>query len=104
MAGILLKENVKFQLDLLPKIYKHCEKNLPIYARPLFLRFIKEMPLTTTHKQKKVDYVKEGFDPNIIDDPLFRISPEAKSYVPLTTDNIGTFLAKSRLWCEHRNY
>ncbi|XP_056008267.1 long-chain fatty acid transport protein 2-like [Ostrea edulis] len=97
MAGILLKENVKFQLDLLPKIYKHCEKNLPIYARPLFLRFIKEMPLTTTHKQKKVHYVKEGFDPNIIDDPLFRISPEAKSYVPLTTDNIGTFLAKSRL-------
>jgi hypothetical protein len=97
MAGILLREKMEFHLDLLPQIYDHCEKNLPIYARPIFLRFIKEMPLTTTFKQKKVEYVKEGFNPNIINDALFRISPEVKNYVPLTTENLGTFLAKSRL-------
>lgn len=97
MAGILLKENVEFHTDLLPKIYHHCEENLPIYARPLFLRIIKEMPLTTTHKQKKTDYVKEGFNPAIIKDPLFRVSSETKTYIPLTTENVGQFLAKSRL-------
>ncbi|XP_056008270.1 long-chain fatty acid transport protein 2-like isoform X2 [Ostrea edulis] len=97
MAGILLKESVDFKSDLLPEIYQHCEKNLPSYARPMFLRFIKEMPLTTTLKQKKVEYVKEGFNPAIINDPLFRISPETSTYVTLTTENFGMFLAKSRL-------
>lgn len=98
MAALLLKENVEFHTDLLPQIYHHCEENLPVYARPLFLRFIKVMPLTTTHKQKKVDYVKEGFDPARISDPLFRISYETKTFVPLTIENVGQFLAKSRLW------
>lgn len=97
MAGILLKEGRKFKADMLSEIYQHCKKNLPNYAQPLFLRLIKEMPLTTTHKQKKGEYVKEGFNPSIIRDPLFRISPETKTYVPLTMDNIGTFLSKSRL-------
>ncbi|XP_062606097.1 long-chain fatty acid transport protein 2-like [Saccostrea cucullata] len=97
MAGILLKENVEFHTDLLPKIYHHCEENLPHYAQPLFLRFIKEMPLTTTHKQRKVEYVKEAYNPAVVTDPLFRISPETKTYVPLNTENIAQFLAKARL-------
>lgn len=97
MAAILLKDTVDVHTDLLPQIFHHCEENLPVYARPLFLRFIKEMPLTTTHKQKKVQYVKEGFNPAIISDPLFRVSAETKTYVPLTTENVSQFMAKSRL-------
>lgn len=97
MAAILLKDTVEFHTDLLPQIFHHCEENLPVYARPLFLRFIKEMPLTTTHKQKKVQYVKEGYNPAIISDPLYRVSAETKTYIPLTTENVGQFMAKSRL-------
>lgn len=97
MAAILLKDTVEFHTDLLPQIFHHCEENLPVYARPLFLRFIKEMPLTTTHKQKKVQYVKEGFNPALISDPLFRVSAETKTYIPLTTENVSQFMAKSRL-------
>ena len=39
--------------------------------------------LTSTFKLRKVDMVKEGFDPAGISDPLFFRSEPAKSYVPL---------------------
>ena len=81
----------------LAKIYSHIEKELPVYARPLFLRVIKEMPLTVTYKQKKVEAVKEGFDPTVVKDPLFFINQKQKTYIPLTIDNMDGVL-QSRLW------
>ena len=98
MAALLLKDGVRFDPSCLPQIYSHCEENLPSYARPVFLRIIPEMPLTTTHKQKKTEYVKQGFDPKLITDPLFSISPENKTYVPLTAENLTQFMSRSRLW------
>src|SRR6202012_5141592 len=40
--------------------------NLPAYARPVFLRVQPEMEVTGTFKQRKVELVKEGFDPATI--------------------------------------
>ena len=37
--------------------------HLPDYARPLFLRIQSEIDVTGTFKQKKIDLVREGFDP-----------------------------------------
>ncbi|KAJ8303998.1 hypothetical protein KUTeg_017581 [Tegillarca granosa] len=84
MAAILLKNGKQVTESIVKQIYHHCEENLPSFARPIFLRFIKEMALTTTYKQRKVENVKEGFDPNKIKDELFYIHPESKSYLPLT--------------------
>ncbi|XP_021368649.1 very long-chain acyl-CoA synthetase-like [Mizuhopecten yessoensis] len=92
MAGILLKDGLKFSDDMLPKIYEHCQRNLPGYARPLFLRFLKEMSLTVTFKQRKVEVVKEGFDPSKVTDPLYSISVDKKTYVPLTLDTFSQVL------------
>ncbi|XP_060063692.1 long-chain fatty acid transport protein 2-like [Ylistrum balloti] len=92
MAGILLKEGVEFREDMLKKIYQHCQQNLPGYAWPLFLRFVKEMSLTVTYKQRKVEAVKEGFDPIKVTDPLYNISVKDKTYVPLTSDTLPQFL------------
>lgn len=92
MAGILLKDGVEFTDDMLAKIYRHCQRNLPNYARPVFLRFIKEMALTVTFKQRKVEAVKEGFDPAKVSDPLFSISAKDKTYVPLTMDTLPQIL------------
>ncbi|OWF34639.1 Long-chain fatty acid transport protein 3 [Mizuhopecten yessoensis] len=92
MAGILLKDGLKFSDDMLPKIYEHCQRNLPGYARPLFLRFLKEMSLTVTFKQRKVEVVKEGFDPSKVTDPLYSISVDKKTYVPLTLDTFPQVL------------
>ena len=50
---------------------KRCRDNLPAYARPMFLRLKPEIEITGTFKQRKVELVKEGFDPSAIADPLY---------------------------------
>jgi fatty-acyl-CoA synthase len=61
------------------------------YARPLFVRILPEMETTGTFKHRKVDLVREGFDPVRVADPLFFLDPEKVTYVPLdaaTVDRI----------------
>jgi fatty-acyl-CoA synthase len=55
-------------------------RSLPPYACPLFLRLRPEMEITGTFKQRKVGLVKEGFDPDRIDDPLYWLNPKANRY------------------------
>lgn len=62
----------------------YLEKELPSYARPLFLRLLPKMDVTGTLKHRKVDLVRDGFDPHEIEDPLYVLDPDAKAYVPLT--------------------
>ena len=54
---------------------------LPRYARPLFLRLVREVETTETFKPKRRAYVEQGFDPARTDDPLFVF--EGERYVPL---------------------
>jgi fatty-acyl-CoA synthase len=60
------------------------DSNLPAFARPLFLRLRPEMEITGTFKLKKADLVKEGFDPNVIGDPLYWFDHTDARYKPLT--------------------
>jgi fatty-acyl-CoA synthase len=64
----------------------HLDKNLPAYARPIFLRMQGEMEVTGTFKHRKVELVKEGYDPRTVKDPLYFLNPVTGHYVPLTTD------------------
>lgn len=96
MAALHLNEKEQLTADRLKKIYDHCAENLPSYARPLFLRLEGSTRVTVTFKQHKVDLVKEGFDPSKISDPLFFLSQEAKTYLPLDSKSFGTLL-KSKL-------
>ena len=57
--------------------------NLPDYARPLFLRIQTEIDVTGTFKQKKVDLVREGFNPAATSDPIYFNDPQAKAFVRL---------------------
>ncbi len=67
----------------LEALHRHIEQNLPEYARPVFLRMRRNIEVTTTFKQKKVDLVKEGFDPDRISDPLYFNDPTARAFVPI---------------------
>ncbi len=49
--------------------------NLPSYARPVFIRLLPELEITGTFKQRKVELVKDGFDPAAIADPLYWFDP-----------------------------
>ncbi|XP_038072181.1 very long-chain acyl-CoA synthetase-like [Patiria miniata] len=80
MAAIVFKRT--HQLD--PKaFYEHVVRSLPLYACPKFLRIMSEMQITGTFKHKKTDLAREGFDPNVISDPLFFMDTDMKTYAPL---------------------
>ncbi|MDR3507000.1 MAG: long-chain-acyl-CoA synthetase [Caulobacteraceae bacterium] len=61
------------------------DAGLPAYARPVFVRLQPEMEITGTFKYRKVDLVKDGFDPSVIKQPLF-VRDGDKGYVKLTKD------------------
>ena len=62
--------------------------NLPTYARPVFIRLLPELEITGTFKQRKVDLVKDGFDPTAIRDPLYWLDPATGQYEPLTREAV----------------
>uniref|UniRef100_A0A0P4VWM8 long-chain-fatty-acid--CoA ligase n=1 Tax=Scylla olivacea TaxID=85551 RepID=A0A0P4VWM8_SCYOL len=82
MAAILDREDA---LDL-EHLYDGMAKSLASYARPLFIRTVKEMEMTGTFKLKKVTVQKEGFNINIIKDKVFFLDVKKRAYIPLTTD------------------
>jgi fatty-acyl-CoA synthase len=81
MASITPKEGVD-----LAALYAHVSRQLPAYARPVFLRFQDEVETTGTLKVRKVDLVKDGFDPMNTDDPLFVVDNDHKTYRRIDVD------------------
>lgn len=61
------------------------DRALPSYARPIFLRIVKELEMTGTFKLKKINLQKEGFDPNKIQDKVYFRSGN-KEYVEVTPE------------------
>ena len=64
-------------------LHAHLCANLPEYARPLFLRIQPQIDVTGTFKQKKVELVREGFNPAATSDPIYFNDPQARAFVPL---------------------
>ena len=75
-------------LDL-PGLREHINAQLPPYARPLFVRIRKEMEVTTTFKQKKVDLRNDGFDPARISDDLYFNDPDTARFELINADLFG---------------
>lgn len=59
-------------------------KSLPAYARPLFIRIVKQIDMTGTYKMKKVDLQKEGFDGTKISDKILFFS--GGKYIPVDNE------------------
>jgi fatty-acyl-CoA synthase len=58
-------------------------RELASYARPLFIRLQREMQITGTFKHRKIDLVKEGFEPDRVPDLLYFDDPEQGAFVTL---------------------
>lgn len=98
MAAIMLKhEDNQITNDKLRTIYSVCQKELPGYARPLFIRFMSEFIITQTMKNRKVELVEEGYDLQKVDDPIYFCDSRNKTYSPLTRTNYEGVLS-SKLW------
>ncbi|WP_234681004.1 long-chain-acyl-CoA synthetase [Bradyrhizobium monzae] len=50
---------------------EHLSHRLPPYAVPAFVRLSPVLEATDTFKQKKQRLIREGFNPSVVDDPLF---------------------------------
>ena len=53
---------------------------------PIILRVKKEIEITGTFKHKKVDLVKEGYNPQDVSDPLFFIDDKNGNYINLDSN------------------
>ncbi|MBS0386763.1 MAG: long-chain-acyl-CoA synthetase [Proteobacteria bacterium] len=62
------------------------ERELPAYARPIFLRIEPAIETTGTFKYRKIDLVRDGFDPSKIENPLYFDDPETREYAPITAE------------------
>jgi len=70
-----------FDMEALPARLK---ARLAPYARPLFLRLSPQIAVTATFKQRKLDLVRDGFDPSAIADPIYFLDPGSGRYELLT--------------------
>jgi fatty-acyl-CoA synthase len=71
-------------------------ERLPAYARPLFLRLCADVQATETFKPRKQLLAREGFDPNVISDPLYLDDCIRGTYVPLSGDEYTALLGRTR--------
>jgi fatty-acyl-CoA synthase len=78
MAALVTTES--FDIDALDRVV---EEGLASYARPIFIRILPQMEITGTFKHRKVDLVREGYDPHKLSDRLYFRDPEKGRYVPL---------------------
>jgi fatty-acyl-CoA synthase len=61
----------------------HLATRLPEYARPVFVRMLREMETTGTFKPVKQDLVRAGFDPSATTDAIYVNDRQSGAFVPL---------------------
>ncbi|XP_045458927.1 long-chain fatty acid transport protein 4-like [Melitaea cinxia] len=80
MCGIVDADG---SLDL-GRLARDLQRDLPPYARPVFLRVMGSVDMTGTFKMKKTDLQKEGFDPSLVKgDKLYYLDLKQSKYLPL---------------------
>lgn len=86
MAAIVLRDGLTLpELDI-DGLSRHIRDNLPAYARPLFIRILKELPTTSTHKLQKNDLREQAYHPDKVQDELLVLKPGDETYRRLDTD------------------
>lgn len=77
MASLVLQKNESLNCQ---KFYTHVTDRLPNYACPKFVRIKESIEVTGTYKHRKVNLIKEGFDPRSISDAMFYMNDKEKTY------------------------
>ncbi|MGH0033280.1 MAG: long-chain-acyl-CoA synthetase [Myxococcota bacterium] len=93
MAALLFSEGAGFDGTA---FFQHVQQSLPRYASPIFVRVLQEQEVTGTFKIRKVELVREGFDPSLVSDPLYVRDEKAGAYVPLTPEVFAEIASGAR--------
>jgi fatty-acyl-CoA synthase len=88
MAALVV--GTEFDLEAFPA---YLQDHLAPYARPLFVRLQREIEITGTFKHKKMDLVKQGFDPRAVSDLLYFADPRSGSFQPLDRNLFESLMA-----------
>lgn len=88
MAAVTLVEGVT-ELDL-DAFSEYVNQNLPLYARPVFLRVQTDIEVTGTFKMMKGELRKQAYDLESIEDPIYLMKPHSDRYERLTADYLAT--------------
>eukprot|EP00092_Neocalanus_flemingeri_P036124 GFUD01039329.1.p1 GENE.GFUD01039329.1~~GFUD01039329.1.p1 ORF type:complete len:650 (-),score=172.75 GFUD01039329.1:557-2506(-) len=67
MAAIV-EDAAKLDLD---RFLMNLKAELPSYAIPLFVRLVSRLDITGTFKVRKLNLVREGYNPSLVSDPLY---------------------------------
>jgi solute carrier family 27 fatty acid transporter 1/4 len=62
----------------------HLKSELPVYARPIFLRLVDELDHTGTFKAQKNKASEQGFNIRLVKDRVFYYDAKWHEYLPLT--------------------
>ncbi|CAL8077759.1 unnamed protein product [Calicophoron daubneyi] len=65
---------------LVANIQRVTSDHLPTYARPIFIRFCKDISMTSTFKPCKYEMALRGFDPTKTEDHIYFLDPTSHSY------------------------
>jgi acyl-CoA synthetase (AMP-forming)/AMP-acid ligase II len=91
MIAIIPECNID-QFDF-KKFAEFVRNTLPSYAVPKFIRLKADLECTPTHKIKKYDLKKEGFNPADIEDSIYVLLPGESEYQLLTDDVYTNIMA-----------
>ena len=70
------------------KFHRFCKDRLPKYAVPVFVRISNAPDLTSTFKLRKVDLQREGYDPDLVSEPVWVLDEQAKTYIGVNDANL----------------
>ncbi|XP_050307083.1 long-chain fatty acid transport protein 4 isoform X2 [Anthonomus grandis grandis] len=85
-AGMAALYDPERTVDLNKEFYQGLVRELPSYARPIFVRILTKLDLTGTYKLKKNDLQKEGFNPSSTTDSIYYLT--SKGQYELVTPEI----------------
>ncbi|MGB1686792.1 MAG: AMP-binding enzyme [Pseudomonadales bacterium] len=94
MAAIVLKEHITADEIDLESLSHHIRDNLPGYARPVFIRLLKELPTTSTHKLQKNELRDQAFHLEQVEDHLLVKKPGEDGYSRLDSDFYDQIIAR----------
>jgi acyl-CoA synthetase (AMP-forming)/AMP-acid ligase II len=81
MAALVLRPGTVFDGRAL---LRQLGRALPAYAVPRFVRIVRRVQTTDTFKLHKLRLRQQGFDPDLVRDPLYALLDRRRGYQPLT--------------------
>jgi len=96
MVALTLKDGMDITEKHLKEVFHKSQALLPNYAIPRFLRIQKNMNITGTFKQMKVELKEEAFYPDKCKgDPLFCVDLTNKTFIPLDSGTVSSIVKGS---------